>query len=243
MRSSETHVEFTDMTIKNAKLNASKKSAHAGKELAQVPAPSPPPLPALPPDPDRAEMAAKAALLPSVNAAVVIAEYSDPLGQHDWVLLGKALGETIGEVQAGDMRRPEAMLYAQAAALQSIFMNFSRRALNQDYQAHLESFFRMAMKAQNQCRMTLETLATIKNPPVVFAKQANINNGGQQQVNNGAAPVDGQVPTHVSNPPPAKNELLEKSDGQRLDFGAQGKAGGADTQLEAVAAVNRAAKH
>ena len=41
---------------------------------------------------------------------------------------------------------------------------------------------RMAMKAQNQCRMTLETLATIKNPPVVFAKQANINNGGQQQV-------------------------------------------------------------
>jgi len=34
--------------------------------------------------------------------------------------------------------------------------------------------------------MTLETLATIKNPPVVFARQANVNNGGQQ-VNNGAA--------------------------------------------------------
>ena len=48
---------------------------------------------------------------------------------------------------------------------------------------------RMAMKAQNQCRMTLETLATIKNPPVVFARQANINNGGQQQVNNGVKPA------------------------------------------------------
>jgi hypothetical protein len=47
----------------------------------------------------------------------------------------------------------------------------------------IENYMRMAMRAQNQCRMTLETLATIKNPPVVFAKQANINNGGQKQVN------------------------------------------------------------
>ena len=39
---------------------------------------------------------------------------------------------------------------------------------------------RMALKAQNQCRMTLETLATIKNPPVVFAKQANTAQGPQQ---------------------------------------------------------------
>jgi hypothetical protein len=47
-----------------------------------------------------------------------------------------------------------------------------------------ESYFKMALKAQNQCRMTLETLSNIKNPPVVYAKQANIANG-PQQVNNG----------------------------------------------------------
>ena len=41
----------------------------------------------------------------------------------------------------------------------------------------------MAFRAQNQCRMTLETLANIKNPPVVFAKQANISQG-HQQINN-----------------------------------------------------------
>lgn len=40
--------------------------------------------------------------------------------------------------------------------------------------------FRMALKAQNQCRMTLETLATIENPPVVFARQANVTTGPQQ---------------------------------------------------------------
>jgi hypothetical protein len=39
----------------------------------------------------------------------------------------------------------------------------------------------MAMKAQNQRRMTLETLATIKNPPVLIARQANINNGASSR--------------------------------------------------------------
>ena len=47
---------------------------------------------------------------------------------------------------------------------------------------------RMALKAQSQCRATLETLATIKNPPAVFARQANIAQG-PQQVNNGMMPA------------------------------------------------------
>ena len=42
---------------------------------------------------------------------------------------------------------------------------------------------KLALKAQSQCRATLETLAAIKNPPVIFVKQAN----GHQQVNNGVA--------------------------------------------------------
>jgi hypothetical protein len=67
-------------------------------------------------------------------------------------------------------------------------VNLARRATKQEYMKNWEGYLRMALKAQNQCRMTLETLATIKNPPV-FTKQANINNGGQQQVNNGAEPV------------------------------------------------------
>jgi hypothetical protein len=51
---------------------------------------------------------------------------------------------------------------------------------------------RMALRAQNQCRTTLETLAGIKNPPVVYAKQANVTTG-PQQINNGvAAPSRGR---------------------------------------------------
>jgi hypothetical protein len=102
---------------------------------------------------------------------------------------------------------------------------------------------RMAMKAQNQCRMTLETLATIKNPPVVFAKQANINNGGQQQVNNGAGPPQaGQVHAHAAKSQAAPTELLEASDVQWLDTGATSATGGTDPILAPVGALNRPTK-
>ena len=40
----------------------------------------------------------------------------------------------IIDLQSGNMKRAEAMLYAQAQAVQAIFMNFSRRALKQEYQ-------------------------------------------------------------------------------------------------------------
>ena len=99
---------------------------------------------------------------------------------------------------ADDRGPSKTALKAQAHALQAIFMNLARRATTQEYMKHCETYLRMAMKAQNQCRMTLETLATIKNPPVVVARQANINNGGQQQVNNGTAPA-GHPPAHAAN--------------------------------------------
>ena len=43
--------------------------------------------------------------------------------------------------------------------------------------------------------MTLEAVATIKNPPAVYARPANINNSGQQQVNNGRVPAS--APDHA----------------------------------------------
>jgi hypothetical protein len=148
-----------------------------------------------PPDKERAEALAKMALRPSVNAAVVMASYTKPLGEVDIGALMTALSAGMDDLWAGDMKRAEAMLYGQAHALQAIFMNLARRAASQEYLKQWEAYLRMAMKAQNQCRMTLETLATIKNPPVVIARQANINNGGQQQVNNGVQPGPVATPT------------------------------------------------
>ncbi|MBP6900888.1 MAG: hypothetical protein KBC73_12405 [Burkholderiaceae bacterium] len=197
--------------------------------------------------PDEAEALAKFALRPSANAAVVIHEYGKTFGELDLGALVSNLADGVEAVNAGDLSKAEGMLYAQAQALQAMFMNFSRRALKQEYQKNLEAFFRMALKAQNQCRMTLETLANIKNPPVVIARQANINNGGQQQVNNGSGPADSANPAqahagaHAAKPQPDQTELLEASDGQRLDTRAPGTAGGADPHLATVGAVHRPA--
>ena len=100
---------------------------------------------------------------------------------------------------------------------------------------------RMGMKAQSQCRATLQMLAEIKNPrPVSFAKLANINNGGNQQVNNGLA---GGA---LSSPAPAKEneteqiKLLEVMTNGRtfLDTGTTRTSGNSDTALEPVEVIN-----
>ena len=90
-------------------------------------------------------------------------------------------------VSSGDLSRVEALLTNQADALQSLFVGLTERSLRQEYHAHVESFLRLALKAQSQCRATLETLVNIKNPPLVYAHQANVTTG-PQQVNNGVWP-------------------------------------------------------
>jgi hypothetical protein len=89
-------------------------------------------------------------------------------------------------VNRGDLAAAETILVGQAAALNALFAELARRAgLNMgEHLGAAETYMRLALKAQGQCRATFETLAAIKNPPVVYARQANINNGGQQQVNN-----------------------------------------------------------
>jgi len=93
------------------------------------------------------------------------------------------LRDQAASMQGGDLAHAEAMLINQASALQAVFVRLSERAMEQAHMPNLEGFMRMALRAQSQCRATLETLATIKNPPIVYAKQANFA-AGHQQVNN-----------------------------------------------------------
>lgn len=137
-----------------------------------------------PEDKPGADAMAVLALRPSVNAAAVIAEYGKSFGELDLGALTDSIAESVEQVWSGDLSRCEAMLMGQAQALQSIFMNLSRRSIKQEYLKNCETFLRLALKAQSQCRATLETLAAIKNPPVIYAKQANVTSG-PQQINNG----------------------------------------------------------
>lgn len=182
------------------------------------------------------------AMQPSFNAAAVAIEYlSKPGGELSVTSMMDSLTDSIEELRASDMSRAEAMLFAQAHALQSIFVELARRAARDERPDHREASLRMALKAQNQCRMTLETLATVKNPPVVIARQANISHG-PQQVNNHAAPRGtGRTRTHAGNRRNRQNELLEASDEQGVDFGAASSAGSADVHIETVAPINRPA--
>lgn len=175
---------------------------------------------------------ARTALRPTVNAAFTATEFSFlPRDGLDLNALVKELSAQCGAVSRGDLGRPEAMLTAQAHTLDGIFNVLARRAAANMGQRTdtVDTYLRLALRAQSQCRATLETLATIKNPPVVIARQANIANG-PQQVNNGPRAQENGIES---------NKLLEHSHGERLDFGAAGQAVGDDPAVEAVGAVNR----
>lgn len=140
-------------------------------------------------------------------------------------------------VNAGDMGRIEGMLVSQAIALESLFSRLAERAMTHGNTPSFESNMRMALRAQNQARATIEALINLKNPPVVYARQANITNG-PQQVNNGAGP-QAEVRACVR-PSKAQNKLLEIPPHEMLDTGTKGEAGGCNPPLETVGKVHGA---
>jgi len=191
-------------------------------------------LPATTPEQARRDIA-RLITAPEFAAARMIqaAEGSKGYGaQLDTPELLACLRALSDKVNANDLGNVERMLANQATALQTLFVRLAERGLCQPVVPVMESLMKLSLRAQAQCRATLETLATIKNPPVVFARQANI--AQQQQVNNGPA-----VPTRAREVSPAHNELLEQGTHERLEFGTQGATSGADSQLATVGTVHR----
>jgi hypothetical protein len=136
---------------------------------------------------------------------------------------------------AGNLSRPEAMLTTQAQSLDGLFHSLTNWALNHVKEggdpAYFDTWMRLALKPQSQSRATVETLAAIKNPPVVYARQANFA-AGHQQVNNGIQPSGARE----TKSPPTK--LLDAQHGERLDTGTTSAASAANQELAAVGAIN-----
>lgn len=135
------------------------------------------------------------------------------------------------QVNGGDLSDLEGMLMNQATTLQTLFARLMERGMVQTALPCFETHLRLALRAQAQCRATVETLATIKNPPVVFARQANIANG-PQQVNNVAPSRPQEIET-------SPTQLLQAMPDEQMDGGTQGATSGAHSQLATVGAVNR----
>ena len=154
-----------------------------------------------------------------LNNAVLVTEFSKSYMGEDVSLTHcmEALRETANALHDNDMKPVETLLMSQALALDTMFAALSRRA-SATMDQHLDAadkFMRLALKAQSQCRTTLETLASIKNPQPYIQH----NRAQYQQVNNGVA-----LPPEA---PPARenqkytNELLDALNApERLDFSA-----------------------
>ncbi len=152
------------------------------------------------------------------------------------------LNASMKEVEAGDLTSMERMLVGQANALQSMFVEFSRRgALQMGHSLEaLETYMRLAFRAQSQSRAAVEALVELKFPrTTVIAKQANVNNGGQQQVNNGV-PAPGQTPQAV-NAEKSESKLLEDANASEwMDTRTTPAPARGHPAMEAVGALHRA---
>lgn len=148
-----------------------------------------------------------------------------------------AMRDRAKAVNSGNLAGVESLLMSQALALNAMFGELARRAhLNMgEHMSATESYMKLALKAQAQCRSTLEALAEIKAPrSVAFVAQANVANG-PQQVNNGTpAPA-----ARTEKPATPQNELLEDQHGHTLDTGAQGSASRPHQELAPVGAIDR----
>ena len=155
-----------------------------------------------------------------------------------------SINQTIGEVQRqtanvrrGDLSRVEDMLTSQAHTLDGLFAMLTSKAITASGGSGgcdaMDRYMRLALKAQNQARATLQTLAEIKYPKhYSYVNQANI--GNQIQVNNGVErrPRGGKNQKQ-------QNELLEKTHGERLDTGEATASGRNDRTVEPLERKHR----
>lgn len=188
-----------------------------------------------------AEALAHAVMWPTVQAAATLMNYNKDFGEIAINTLVSDLETQCKLANNGDLAHAETILMAQAQTLDSIFSNLARRAaLNiGEYMNAADTYLRLALRAQAQCRATVETLAMIKNPqPVAFVRQANIAHGPQQVNNAALQPEEHSCTGKTENP---QKNLLESLSDKRLDTGAENATGGAHPQLETLAAINRPA--
>jgi len=179
------------------------------------------------------ELTARVLHQPEVRAARIVQRF-----EGESLNINAAADELRGlvaEVHGGNMKRPEAMLVAQAHALDALFSSLAMRSHANSSEGYLDAadrYLRLALKAQAQAVRTIEALGELKNPrPVTFVRQANLAHN--QQVNNGTpsqAENFGNQQTQLSG---GTHELLP-------DARASGNASRVNSTLETLGEIHRA---
>lgn len=141
------------------------------------------------PDETGAQAMARKLLQPAFKNAVAASAYTSKMlgndielpGVADYALHVQNVGKKAVE---GDLAMASRMLAAQALTLDSMFAELARRAaLNMgDYINAAERYGRLALKAQSNCRATLEALAKLHQPREQTVRHVHVNEGGQAVV-------------------------------------------------------------
>ena len=183
----------------------------------------------------RSQLLAEVAMSSAVNASFTIVKFS-PHGDETSLqvsvdTLRKRVRKTLADDKLADGQK---VLAAQAHTLDTIFNAMAQKAAANagEYVGACEKYLKLALRAQSQCRATLETIADIKHPrTATFVNQTNVANG-PQQVNNSRTGENENQP----------NELLEDKSDERVDFGAEAAPGGDNTPVEALGEIERSKK-
>lgn len=188
------------------------------------------------PEESAAQGLAHAMTTPAVRAALSISDYSTGWGSVDVNTLTADLAKHCNALATGDLQQAEVMLLSQAHTLDAIFNSLAARAARNFGEA-IEAgdrYLRLALRAQGQCRATLETLALIKNPrALTFVRQQNVA-GGHQQVNNRSRARAGKSEK-------GRTKILEAKHVERLDTGAAPAAERLDSDLVPLGKGHRSA--
>lgn len=210
-----------------------KRATHPSKDLAGKT-----------PEEERQELLKKAAAVvamsPMMKAAQTVRAFSKGLvGEVDPGSASKAMEAKIEQLTSNNSADLDNTLAAQAIALDAIFNDLAARAAVNlgAYPAATETYLRLALKAQAQCRCTLQAIAEVKNPrPIAVLQQTNIANGPQQVI--GATAGRRMLPERGAEN--RTNKLLEAEHVERLDTGAARAPITPHTHLAAVGTLHGA---
>ena len=138
------------------------------------------------PDETGAQAVARKLLEPNFRHAVTASSFSNKLlngsieepGIMDFVT---HMQKVTKAAEDGDLTMASRMLAGQAISLDNMFTELARRAaLNMgEYINAAERYGRLALKAQGNCRATLEALAKLHQPREQTVRHVHVNEGGK----------------------------------------------------------------
>lgn len=173
---------------------------------------------------------ARLALTPGIRHAALGNSFAASLfsPNHSLAITDSAalFGDAMARARQGDKAFASDILAAQAMALDTMFTELAGRSFANlgQYVDAAERYMKLALKAQANCRATLEALAKLHQPREQIVKHVHVNEGGK-------AIVADHIHHHTG------GEENGKSNGQSHATGAAGESPallGADPQGNGV---------